>query len=76
MELDLSSKFLLFLSFHTFHHIQCGMIFHHLFWLLLPRLLIQQLSIYVDCSGMVHNVSVRVRNKVHSSSVNLQCKKR
>jgi len=63
MELDLSSKRLLFLSLHIVHQMQCGMIFHHLFWLLLPPLLIQQLSRSAVCLGMVHVVFVRVRNK-------------
>ena len=43
MGLDLSSKHLAFLSLYTDHHIHEGINLHHLFWLLLPPLLIQQL---------------------------------
>ena len=43
MGLDLSTKHLALLSLHTDHHIHEGINLHHLFWLLLPPLLIQQL---------------------------------
>lgn len=74
MGLDLSSKFLLFLSFQTVHQIQCGIILHHAFQLLLPSLLIQQLIKFAVCSGMVQFVFVRPRKMAQICVVKLQCK--
>jgi len=44
MDLTLSSKHLPFLSSHTDHQMQEGIIRHHFFWFLLQPLLIQQLN--------------------------------
>ena len=73
MELDISSKFLLFLSFHTIHQMQCGIKFHQVFCLLLPPLLIQQLSKSVVCSGKVHFTSKKLRNMDHICVVGFPC---
>ena len=73
MKLDLSSKHLPFLSFQTDHHTHDGISFHHLFWLLLPPLLIQQLNKSDVCSGIVQFMLVMLRNKFQIWAVNLQC---
>lgn len=72
MLLNLSSKFLPFLSLQIVHQIQCRIILHHFFCVLLPPLLIQQLNKYVVCSGIDHFVSVKLRNIVQSWDVTLQ----
>ncbi|KAG5619652.1 hypothetical protein H5410_004870 [Solanum commersonii] len=55
---------------------QCGIILHHAFWLLLPPLLIQQLNKFAVCSGMVQFDFVRLRKMAQICVVKLQCKNR
>ena len=76
MELDLSSKHLSFISLHSNHYIHDGINLYHLFWLLLPPLLIQLLKRSDVRSGIVQLMHVILRNRFHSRAVNLQCKSR
>ena len=76
MEFDLFLWHLPFLSFHTDHHMQAGIILHHFFLVLLPPLLIQQLNRFAVCSGIVQLLSVSLKNRDHSWPVTLQCRKR
>ena len=65
MKLDLSSKHLPFLSFQTNHHTHDDISFHHLFWLLLPPLLIQQLNksdVFWHCPVQACDVEKQVPN--------------
>lgn len=66
------SKILWFLSFQIIHQIHAGIVFHHLFWLLLPLLLIQQLSRSAVCSGMIQLTLAIFVNKAQTCVVTLQ----
>lgn len=55
---------------------QARTVLNHLFWLLLPPLLIQQLSKSVVCSGMIQQTPAMVVKKAHISVVILQCSKK
>ena len=70
--LVLFSKHLLFLSFHTDHHMQEGTRLHHFFCFLLPPLLIQQVRRSAVCSGITHGFWMRLRNIYHTWEVTLQ----
>lgn len=66
MALDLSSKHFPFLSFDIDRHIRDGINFHHLFWLLLPPLLIQQLKRSDVWSCIIQLVLVMLRKRFHN----------
>ena len=76
MELDLLSKHLLLLSFHTDHHIHDGINLHHLLWLLLHPLLTQFFNNSDICSGIVQFRFEMLRNKFQTCLVKILCKKR
>lgn len=58
------------------HQMQAGIVLHHLFWLLLPPLLIQQLSKSAVCSGMIQLIPAMEVNIAQTCVVTLQCMKR
>uniref|UniRef100_A0A0V0INC7 Putative ovule protein n=1 Tax=Solanum chacoense TaxID=4108 RepID=A0A0V0INC7_SOLCH len=55
---------------------QVGTVVHHLFWLLLPPLLIQQLSKSAVCSGMIQLIPAMEVKIAQTCVVTLQCMKR
>ena len=74
MELDLSSKHFPFLSFKTDHHTHDDTSFHHLFWLLLPPLLIQQIwCMFWHCPLHACDVELIILRLAWYGTVIVQC---
>lgn len=74
LELSLPSKSFHF--FQMFHQMQAGSILHHIFWLLLPHLLIQQLKRSAVCSGIDQFILAKLMNSAHTCAVTLKCRKK
>lgn len=55
---------------------QGGVSLHHIFWLLLSPLLIQQFNKSAVCSGIAHFASVGLRKMGHICALKLQCRQR
>jgi len=74
IELVIFSWHLRFLSLQIAHQTQVGTIDHHLFWVLLPPLLIQQLKRSAVCSGITQGSWEMLRTMRHTWTVTLQCR--